>query len=37
VTDLEGRFPAEAPGYPVVWCATTDHKVPFGDVVRVKV
>lgn len=37
VTDLYGRFPNEAPAYPVVWCATTDLEVPFGEVVRIEV
>lgn len=37
LTDLYGRFPSRAPAYPVVWCATTDQPVPFGDVVRIKV
>jgi predicted metal-dependent peptidase len=36
LTDMMGRFPAE-PGYPVVWCATSDIKAPFGETVRVKV
>lgn len=36
LTDMEGAFPAE-PNYPVVWCATTDRKAPFGETVRVRV
>ena len=36
LTDLLGSFPSEAPGYPVVWAATTNIEVPFGDVVRIK-
>jgi predicted metal-dependent peptidase len=36
-TDLRGSFPGEAPAYPVVWAATTDAEVPFGDVVRLTV
>ena len=36
LTDLFGAFPDEAPRYPVVWAATTDETVPFGDVVRIK-
>jgi hypothetical protein len=36
LTDLYGDFPAEAPTYPVVWAATSDEAVPFGDVVRIK-
>jgi predicted metal-dependent peptidase len=35
-TDLQGTFPVE-PAYPVVWCATTNDPVPFGDVVRLTV
>jgi predicted metal-dependent peptidase len=35
-TDLLGVFPAEAPVYPVVWAATTDVNVPWGEVVRIK-
>jgi predicted metal-dependent peptidase len=35
-TDLQGAFPEE-PAYPVVWCATTNDPVPFGDVVRLTV
>jgi predicted metal-dependent peptidase len=37
LTDLCGPFPAEKPSYQVVWCATTDKEVPWGDVVRIKV
>lgn len=33
LTDLEGSFPKQ-PDYPVIWAATTEHAVPFGDVVR---
>ena len=36
LTDLMGSFPTDEPTYPVVWAATTDLKVPFGDVVRIK-
>ena len=36
LTDLLGSFPAEAPAYPVVWAATTDCEVPWGEVVRIK-
>lgn len=35
LTDLYGGFPPQ-PDYPVVWAATTDQKVPWGDVVRIK-
>lgn len=37
LTDLCGPFPAKPPAYPVVWAATTDQEVPWGDVVRIKV
>lgn len=33
LTDLYGTFPSDAPEYPVVWCATTDQAVPFGEIV----
>jgi predicted metal-dependent peptidase len=36
LTDMMGPFPKE-PNYPVIWCATTDIKGPFGETVRVKV
>jgi predicted metal-dependent peptidase len=36
LTDLYGDFPHEAPAYPVVWAATTNENVPWGDVVRIK-
>lgn len=35
-TDMMAPFP-EDPGYPVIWCATTDHEAPWGTTVRVKV
>jgi len=35
LTDLQGTFPEQAPAYPVIWCATTDDPVPFGEVVRI--
>jgi predicted metal-dependent peptidase len=37
LTDMMGPFPREAPHYPVVWCATTKTKGPFGETVHVKV
>lgn len=37
LTDLMGPFPDEAPRYPVIWCATTDQDVPWGEVVRIKI
>jgi len=36
LTDMHGSFPIEAPGYPVIWAATTDQQAPFGEVVRIK-
>lgn len=36
LTDLYGPFPNE-PNYPVVWAATTDQPVPWGDCVRIKI
>jgi predicted metal-dependent peptidase len=38
LTDMDcyGRWPDE-PRYPVIWCATTDTKGPFGETVRVRV
>ena len=30
-TDLEGPFPSEEPPYPVLWLATGDREVPFGE------
>jgi predicted metal-dependent peptidase len=36
ITDLYGRFPAEAPGLPVIWLSTTENKqAPFGETVYV--
>lgn len=37
LTDMYGSFPREAPNYPVVWCATSDQKAPFGEVVKIEV
>jgi predicted metal-dependent peptidase len=36
-TDMHGAFPAEAPGYPVVWAKTTDVEAPFGDQVKIEI
>jgi predicted metal-dependent peptidase len=36
LTDLYGKFPSEAPTYPVIWAATTSREVPWGDVVRLE-
>lgn len=38
-TDLQGKFPSEAPDYPVFWVvpgATQDVQVPFGTVIPLK-
>ncbi len=37
ITDMYGTFPDKAPAYPVIWCASTDHKAPWGDTVRITV
>lgn len=37
LTDMYGEFPKEAPGYPVIWAATSDKGAPFGEIVRIKV
>lgn len=34
-TDAHITFPAEQPGYPVVWAVTTEQPCPFGEVVRI--
>ena len=36
-TDMCGPFPAEDPGYPVVWCATTPQEGPFGKTIHIDV
>ena len=33
LTDLCGRFPDQAPPYPVIWASTEARKPPFGEVV----
>jgi predicted metal-dependent peptidase len=35
-TDMQGPFPAD-PGYPTIWCATTDAVAPFGETIRIKI
>ena len=38
-TDMGGTFPTDDPGFPVIWCATTDYEKPDeapGEVVRVE-
>jgi predicted metal-dependent peptidase len=37
LTDMMGSFPQDPKVYPVVWCATTDIKAPFGETVHVEV
>jgi predicted metal-dependent peptidase len=37
LTDMQGRFPADPKTYPVVWCATTGIKGPFGETVQIDV
>jgi predicted metal-dependent peptidase len=36
LTDMHGTFPAD-PGYPVIWCATSDREGPFGETIRLEV
>lgn len=36
LTDMYGRFPSD-PGYPVMWCATSDVIGPFGETVPIEV
>ena len=36
LTDMYGSFPQEAPQYPVLWCATSNIRGPFGDTLRIK-
>jgi len=33
LTDLCGRFPSEAPSFPVIWASTETRRAPFGEVV----
>lgn len=33
LTDMYGSFPAD-PGYPVMWCATSDVQGPFGQTIK---
>lgn len=35
LTDMQGSFPDRAPTYPVIWCATTEIKAPFGKTIEV--
>lgn len=36
LTDMYGAFPDVPPGYPVMWCATSDVHGPFGETLRIK-
>lgn len=36
LTDMYGAFPTEKPEYPVLWCATSDVRGPFGDTLQIK-
>ena len=36
LTDMYGSFPDQSPGYPTLWCATSDVRGPFGDTLRIK-
>jgi len=36
-TDMMGPFPKEDPGYPVIWCATTETEGPFGKTIHIDV
>lgn len=37
LTDMYGSFPTAAPEYPVLWCATTDVKAPWGETIRIEI
>jgi len=36
LTDMYDSFPSQ-PGYPVIWCATTDIEAPYGHTIRVDI
>jgi predicted metal-dependent peptidase len=36
LTDMYGPFPENEPDYPVLWCATTDTRAPFGETLRIE-
>lgn len=36
LTDMYGSFPEKPPKYPVIWCATTDQKAPWGRTIQIK-
>lgn len=35
LTDMYGTFPQRAPSYPVIWCATSKEKAPFGKTLEI--
>ena len=35
LTDMECRFPEKAPKYPVIWCATSQRKAPWGKTLEI--
>lgn len=35
LTDMYGSFPDKAPKYPVIWCATSETKGPFGKTLEI--
>jgi predicted metal-dependent peptidase len=37
LTDMLGTFPEHPPGFPTIWCATTNRVGPFGDTVHISV
>ncbi len=37
LTDMYGPFPKQEPEYPVLWCATSDVRGPFGETLRIEV
>jgi predicted metal-dependent peptidase len=38
LTDMEGDFPTEDPGYQTIWaCYGPEHSAPFGEVIRVDI
>lgn len=37
LTDMYGTFPKQPPEYPVLWCAITDVKAPWGETIKIEV
>lgn len=35
LTDLYGRFPDQAPFYPLLWASTSDKNAPFGETLKI--